>query len=130
MRKSTLETIGLGTVTEIFQNGKMPVNAGSLVDKIFGDANNRGSIVISGAKGIVGAGKMMQLGVRLMEFGVPLIGLDMGGASDGLSFQYSGLAESFGKKQADEIMSNIVQFNYDGKSLPRHLKTFNPRFLL
>lgn len=130
MRQSTLETLGLGNVIEIFQNGKMPVNAKSLVDKIFGDSNNRGSMVISGSKGIVGAGKMMQLGVRLMEFGVPLVGLDMGGASDGLSFQYLGLVESFGKKRADEIMSNIVQFHYDGKRLPKHLKTFNPRFLL
>ncbi len=130
MRQSTLETIGLGTVLEIFQNGKMPVNADNLVDKIFGDSNNRGSMVISGSKGIVGAGKMMQLGVRLMEFGVPLVGLDMGGASDGLSFQYRGLVESFGKKKADDIMSNIVQFNYDGKSLPKHLKMFNPKFLL
>jgi enoyl-CoA hydratase/carnithine racemase len=130
MRQSTLETIGLGNVIEIFQNGKMPVEASSLVDKIFGDSNNRGSMVISGSKGIVGAGKMMQLGVRLMDFGVPLVGLDMGGASDGLSFQYLGLVDSFGKKRADEIMSNIVQFHYDGKSLPKHLKTFNPKFLL
>jgi hypothetical protein len=126
MRQSTLETLGLGTVIEIFRNGKMPVDANSLVDKIFGDSGSRGSMVISGSKGIVGAGKMMQLGVRLMEFGVPLVGLDMGGASDGLSFQYNGLVSSFGKKRADEIMSNIVQLHYDGRSLPKHLKKFNP----
>ncbi|MDT3740163.1 MAG: hypothetical protein RO257_11770 [Candidatus Kapabacteria bacterium] len=130
MRQSTLETLGLGTVIEIFRNGKLPVDANSLVDKIFGDSGSRGSMVISGSKGIVGAGKMMQLGVRLMEFGVPLVGLDMGGASDGLSFQYNGLVSSFGKKRADEIMSNIVQLHYDGRSLPKHLQTFNPRFLL
>ena len=130
MRQSTLETIGLGSVIDIFSNGKLPADTGTLVDKIFGDSNNRGSMVISGSKGIVGAGKMMQLGVRLMDYGVPLVGLDMGGASDGLSFQYLGLVESFGKKKADEIMSNIIQFHYDGKSLPKHLKAFNPGFLL
>jgi enoyl-CoA hydratase/carnithine racemase/3-hydroxyacyl-CoA dehydrogenase len=130
MRQSSLDTLSLGNVIDIFENGKLPVDAESLIDKIFGDSNNRGALVISGSKGIVGAGKMMQLGVRLMEFGVPLVGLDMGGASDGLSFQYLGLVDSFGKKRADEIMSNIVQFHYDGKSLPKHLKTFNPKFLL
>jgi hypothetical protein len=108
MRKSTLETLGLGSVLDIFQRGQLPVDTDTLIDKIFGDKNNRGAIVISGAKGIVGAGKMMQLGVRLMDFGIPLVGLDMGGASDGLSFQYQGLVSSFGKTLADKIMSNVV----------------------
>ncbi len=130
MRQSTLETIGLGSVIEIFQNGKLPVNASDLVDKIFGEPHKRCSMVISGSKGIVGAGKMMQLGVRLMEYGVPLVGLDMGGAADGLSFQYIGLVSTFGKEKADEIMSNIIQFYYDGKSLPKQLKTLYPKFLL
>ncbi len=130
MRQSTLETLGLGSVIEIFQRGSLPVDTESLIDKIFGDKNNRGAIVISGAKGIVGAGKMMQLGVRLMDYGIPLVGLDMGGAADGLSFQYQGLLTAFGKVQADKIMSNIVLFNYDGKSLPKHLAAFKPKFLL
>ncbi|ROL61051.1 hypothetical protein D9V86_07845, partial [Bacteroidetes/Chlorobi group bacterium ChocPot_Mid] len=130
MRKSTLETLGLGSVLDIFQRGQLPVDTDTLIDKIFGDKNNRGAIVISGAKGIVGAGKMMQLGVRLMDFGIPLVGLDMGGASDGLSFQYQGLVSSFGKTLADKIMSNVVIFNYNGKSLPKHLSAFKPKFLL
>jgi len=130
MRQSTLETLGLGSVLDIFQRGSLPVDTDILIDKIFGDKNNRGAIIISGAKGIVGAGKMMQLGVRLMDFGIPLVGLDMGGAADGLSFQYQGLMTAFGKTQADKIMSNIVLFNYDGKSLPNHLAAFKPKFLL
>ena len=130
MRQSTLETLGLGSILDIFQRGSLPADTDNLIDKIFGDKNNRGAIVISGAKGIVGAGKMMQLGVRLMDYGIPLVGLDMGGAADGLSFQYQGLLSAFGKAQADKIMSNIVLFNYDGKSLPKHLAAFKPKFLL
>jgi enoyl-CoA hydratase/carnithine racemase len=65
-----------------------------------------------------------------MDYGVPLVGLDMGGASDGMSFQYQGLVSAFGREQADKIMSNIILLNYDGKSLPKHLKAFNPKFLL
>lgn len=130
MRQSTLETLGLGNIIDLFKNGKLPVETNTLIDNVFGDSGNRGSMVISGAKGIVGAGKMMQLGVRLMEYDVPLVGLDMGGAADGLSFQYQGLVDAFGKTQADDIMSNIVLFNYNGKSLPPHLKSFNPKFLL
>ena len=56
MRQSTLQTIGLGTVIEIFQNGKLPVDTGEIVDEVFGNADDRGSLVISGANGIVGAG--------------------------------------------------------------------------
>jgi len=61
MRQPTIETLGLGTVIDIFKNGRLPANAGELVDKVFGpdDGNGRGSLVISGANGIVGAGKAM-----------------------------------------------------------------------
>jgi len=65
MRKSTLETLGLGSVLEIFERGALPVSAGSLVDTVFGEPGKRGSLVISGAIGIVGAGKAMQVGSGL-----------------------------------------------------------------
>ncbi len=81
LRQPTLETLGLGTVLEIFQRGQLPTTAGSLVNQIFGNSGNRGAMVISGANGIVGAGKTMQLGSRLLPFDVPLIGLDFPGAN-------------------------------------------------
>jgi|GEM_PF-5058709 len=108
MRQSTLEQLGLGTVLEMIKRGQSPVNVDDLVDKVFGNADNRGSLVISGANGIVGAGKMMQLGVRLQPFGVPLIGLDVAGAPDGIGMQVQGLVDTFGNKRAAEIMSNII----------------------
>ena len=61
MRKSTLETLGLGTPLGIFKTGRLPVDTSELVDRIFGHAGNRGSLVISGGNGIVGAGKAMQI---------------------------------------------------------------------
>ncbi len=36
MRKSTLESLGLGTVLEIFKNNRMPVNTSELVEQVFG----------------------------------------------------------------------------------------------
>ena len=130
MRQSTLDTLGLGTVLEMIKQGQSPVNTSDLVDQVFGKADNRGSLIISGANGIVGAGKMMQLGVRLKPYGVPIVGLDVAGAPDGISMQYQGLADSFGNKYAAEIMSNIIQLHYDGVNLPSHLKKFKPRFLI
>ena len=73
MRETTLQTLGLGTVSAMFQNGRPPVTAGDLVDQVFGNSGQRGSMVISGANGIVGAGKMMQLGSRLEPFGVRMV---------------------------------------------------------
>lgn len=130
MRQSTLQTLGLGTVLEIFQKSQLPVNSKSLVDQVFGKEENRGAFVISGANGIVGAGKLMQLGAKLLPFGVPLVGLDVAGAPDGIGAQYQGLMSAFGKKRADEIMANIIRLNYDGAHLPSQLKELNPRFLL
>ncbi|OGU92223.1 MAG: hypothetical protein A2220_13860 [Ignavibacteria bacterium RIFOXYA2_FULL_35_10] len=130
MRQSTLETLGLGNVIDIFKNGKLPVKADELVEQVFGKESERGALVISGANGIVGAGKMMQLGVRLQPYRIPLIGLDFPGVPDGIGFQYSGLAASFGKKQADEIMSSVIRYNYDGTKLPVLLKKFNPKLLI
>lgn len=130
LRQSTLETIGLGNVHNIFSTGKLPVEADSLVDKIFGPAENRQSMVISGANGIVGAGKLMQLGSRLNGYGVPIVALDFPGSPDGIGSQYQGLASSFGKSQADDIMSNVIRLNYDGKKLPSILKGLKPAFLL
>ncbi len=130
LRQPTLDTFGLGNVLDIFKNGRLPVDADSLVDEIFGDSSNRGAIVISGANGIVGAGKTMQLGSRLQKYNIPIIALDFPGAPDGIGTQYQGLKSSFGQKHADEIMANVIRFNYDGKKLPSQLKDFNPRFLL
>jgi enoyl-CoA hydratase/carnithine racemase len=130
MRQSTLETLGLGKVIDLFRNGKLPADAASLVDEVFGDAANRGSLVVSGANGIVGAGKMMQLGSRLEPYGVLAVGLDFPGAPDGIGGQYKGLVRAFGRDGANRIMSNMVQLTYDGKTLPAELAKFNPKFLL
>ena len=130
MRQSTLETLGLGTVLEIFQKGELPVKTADLVDQVFGPSNNRGSLVISGVNGIVGAGKAMQLGARLTPFDVPIIGLDFPGVPDGLGKQYRGLEQAFGKKDANHIMSGISRLHYDGVTLPSQLKSVQPKFLL
>lgn len=130
MRQSTLETLGLGSVLEIFKHGQLPVDASSLVDQVFGKSRHRGALVISGASGIVGAGKTMQLGSRLLPFGIPLVGLDLPGAPDSIGVQYQGLKSAFGQKHADEIMANIIRLNYNGRQLPSELKQYQPRFLL
>ncbi|MBI5539869.1 MAG: enoyl-CoA hydratase/isomerase family protein [Bacteroidia bacterium] len=130
MRSSTLQTLGLGSVFEIFQNGKLPVTAEELVEQIFGKADNRGALVISGANGIVGAGKTMQLGSRLEPFGIPIVALDFPGVSDGIAKQYPGLVKAFGKGNANKVMGNIIKYSYDGKTLPKGLAAHNPKFLL
>ena len=130
MRGSTLETLGLGTVGEIFQRGRLPVDTGSLVERVFGPSGDRGSLVISGANGIVGAGKTMQLGSRLEPHGVRVIGLDLPSAPDGIGRQYSGLRRTFGPERADRIMANIIRLSYDGTRVPEELKRFRPCFLL
>ena len=130
MRPSTLDTIGLGGVLGIFERGRLPVDAGTLVDRVFGPASDRGALVISGANGIVGAGKVMQLGSRLQPFGVPIVGLDFPNAPDGLAPKYGGLVSTFGRDRAADIMSNVVRLNYDGRTLPASLAGFKPRMLL
>jgi len=130
MRQTTLQTLGLGSVLEIFQKGKLPVNERELIDKVFGMPNYRGSLVISGGNGIVGSGKAMQLGARLIPYGVPIVTLDLPDAPDGIGEQYPGLKGSFGAKRANEIMANIIKLNYDGMSLPSSLAGFKPRFVL
>lgn len=130
MRQSTLQTLGLGSVIEIFQNGKLPASADELVDQVFGKAGDRGALVISGANGIVGAGKTMQLGSRLEPYGIPIIALDFPGVPDGIAKQYPGLASSFGKENANKIMGNVIKFSYDGNTLPEGLSAYKPRFLL
>ncbi|UCG60819.1 MAG: hypothetical protein JSV52_10860 [Candidatus Zixiibacteriota bacterium] len=130
LRQPTLDTLGLGTVHEIFSRGQLPATTENLVDKVFGESGKRGAMVISGANGIVGAGKTMQLGSRLLPFNVPIVALDFPGAPDGIGAQYQGLKASFGQEQADAIMANIVRLNYDGKNLPSELKAMRPRFLL
>jgi enoyl-CoA hydratase/carnithine racemase len=130
MRQPTLETMGLGTVLDIFQKGQLPANTNDLVDQVFGKGDNRGSLVISGANGIVGAGKSMQLGSRLRPFDVPIIALDFPGVPDGIGKQYPGLERAFGKAGANKIMENVIRLNYDGRALPSQLKKYQPRFLL
>ncbi|MBI4670038.1 MAG: hypothetical protein HY747_12815 [Elusimicrobia bacterium] len=130
MRQSTLQTLGLGTVLEIFQNGRLPASAGDLVDQVFGASGDRGALVISGANGIVGSGKAMQLGSRLQPFGVPVVALDFPGSPDGIGRHYPGLAKAFGQEGAGRIMETITRMNYNGLRLPPQLKGFKPRFLL
>ena len=77
----------------------MPATAGDLVDRVFGPAGERGCLVVSGANGIVGAGKTMQLGSRLVPFEVPIVALDLPGTPDGLGRQYPGLVRAFGRQE-------------------------------
>ncbi|MBZ0265718.1 hypothetical protein K8I28_13725, partial [bacterium] len=130
MRQSTLETMGVPSVHEFISKGQLPFDTQTLVDEVFGHLNNRGSFVISGGNGIVGSGKAMQLGSRLLPYDVPLITLDLPDAPDGIGQQYGGLKGSFGKDTANQIMSNIIRMHYDGGTLPPLLKGFNPRFVL
>ncbi len=130
MRQPTLQTLGLGNVHDIFRQGRLPATAGELVDKVFGSPDNRGSLVISGMNGIVGAGKAMQLGSRLEPFGITIVGLDFPGAADGIGRQYQGLKQAFGEDGADRIMGGIVRLAYDGKHIPATLQELKPRFLL
>lgn len=130
LRESTLATLGLGSVLEIFRQARLPAQAGDLVERVFGPQEGRGSLVISGANGIVGSGKTMQLGSRLQPFGVPIVALDLPSAPDGIGKQYDGLVRAFGRQGAGEIMQNIVRLSYDGATLPRELGRYQPRFLL
>ena len=130
MRQPTLATIGLGSVLDIFRNGALPADASALVDEVFGPPEARGSMVISGAAGIVGAGKTMQFASRLAPYGVPIVALDFPGAPDGIGRQYPGLVRAFGKEGADRIMGSIVRLTYDGRTLPAELGALRPRFLL
>jgi len=130
IRQSTLQSLGLGPVIEVFRKGRLPVDTGDLVDRVFGGPGNRGSLVISGANGIVGAGKLMQFTSRLEPFDVRSIGLSRPRTADRIGPQYPGLVEAFGKERADRIMANIVRMTYDGINLPADLKKFQPRFLL
>ena len=130
IRKSTLQSLGLGSVLDVFKGGKLPVDTAQLVDTVFGPEGDRGALVITGGNGIVGSGKAMQLGARLTSYGVPIVTLDLPDAPDGISQHYPGLKASFGPKVAGEIMSNIIKLNYDGSSLPKGLAHYKPRFVL
>lgn len=130
MRSSTLETLGLGSVLELIRRGGPPVTASELVDRVFGVAPHRGALVISGANGIVGAGKTMQLGARLAPYSVPIVALDFPGVTDGLSAHYPGLVQAFGADRAAGIMGNVIRLSYDGRRLPELLTSLDPRFLL
>jgi len=130
LRRPTLDTLGLGSVLGIFRSGRLPVTAEEAVAAVFGPPGDRGALVISGASGIVGAGKTMQLGSRLVPMGVTVVALDLAGAPDGIGRQVPGLVKAFGREEADRILAGIVRMSYDGASLPPHLAGFRPRFLL
>ncbi len=130
LRRPTLDTLGLGTVLEIFRNGRLPITADAAVEALFGPPGDRGALVISGANGIVGAGKTMQLGSRLVPYGVTVVALDLPGAPDGIGKQVPGLVKAFGREEADRILAGILRMSYDGATLPPHLASFRPRFLL
>jgi enoyl-CoA hydratase/carnithine racemase len=130
LRTPTLDTIGLGTVLEIFRGGQLPASASDLVDEVFGPPSARGALAISGANGIVGAGKTMQLGSRLVDHGVRVVALDFPNAPDGIGRQYPGLVQAFGPEQAAHIMGNVIRLTYDGTRLPSELERLRPRFLL
>ncbi len=130
MRAPGLTALGLGGVLDLFKTGRPPVEAGELVDRVFGPPDARGCLVITGANGMVGAGKAMQLGSRLYKYGVKVVGLDFAGAPDGIGRQYPGLVRAFGREEADAILANTIRMHYDGKRIPAELATFRPRFLL
>jgi len=130
LRPPTLETLGLGGVLEIFRRGALPVRAEEMVERVFGPPSRRGALVISGANGVVGAGKTMQLGSRLVPFGVRIATLDFPGAPDAIGRHYPGLVQTFGRERADRIMSGIVRLTYDGRMLPAELAALEPRLLL
>ena len=130
LRESTLQTLGLGNVIEIFQRGQLPVETSGLVDQVFGNSGNRSAMVISGANGIVGAGKTAQLGSRLQQYDIPIVALDFPAAPDGIGKQYPGLLQAFGPEGASKIMGNIIRMHYDGKTLPSELQHLRPSFLL
>ncbi|MEO0036282.1 MAG: hypothetical protein RLZZ501_2305 [Pseudomonadota bacterium] len=129
MRKSTLETLGLGSVLDIFRRGGLPVTAAALVERVFGPPEARGCLVVSGGNGVVGAGKVMQFASRLEPYGVPVVALDFPGGT-GLARDYEGLARGFGPARAARIMANVIQLGYDGTSLPPALAALRPRVLI
>lgn len=130
MRQSTLEALGLGTVLEIFLKERLPARAEDLVEEVFGPPESRGAMVISGAEGIVGSGKLAQFGSRLERFGVRMVALDFPGAPTGIAKQYRALERAFGREASHRFMADVVRLNYDGTHLPPALKEFRPRFLL
>jgi hypothetical protein len=130
IRSSTLETLGLGSVLDIVKSGRPPLDRAEAIDRVFGASAERGALVISGANGIVGAGKTIQLSSRLEPFGVPIVALDFPGVPDGIGRQYPGLARAFGRERAAAIAANVIKLSYDGSSLPSQLAALRPRFLL
>ena len=48
MRPSTLETLGLGSVLDLFRNGGLPTSTGDLVDQVFGPAGADARILALG----------------------------------------------------------------------------------
>ena len=71
LRRPTLDTLGLGSVLEIFRAGRLPISAEQAVEAVFGPAGDRGALVISFRDGLIGherriydfTGMLIQLGV-------------------------------------------------------------------
>ena len=128
MRQSTLETLGLGSVLDIFATRQLPVDAGDLVDQVFGPAGDRGSLVISGANGIVGAGQ--DDAARLPAASPSASGrrprLPRTCRRDRPAVPGPGAARSAASGPT-AIMGNIIRLTYDGKTLPaRARRRCNP----
>lgn len=130
LRPSTLEDLGLGSPLSIVRAGRLPVSAEEMVERVFGPADDRGCLVITGAAGIVGTGKTMQLASRLEPFGVRTVALDLPGAPDSLGLAHAGLVGAFGETRARRIAASIVRLTWDGETLPEALAALRPRFLL
>ncbi len=130
LRPSTLAPLGLGTVLDFFRTGRPTVSAANLVEEVFGPPGERGCMVISGANGIVGAGKLMQFGARLEPWGVPLVALDFPGGGAAQASQARELTAALGVERANRVLSNIIRLIYDGHRLPPLLASLKPRFLL
>ncbi|MFN3822026.1 MAG: hypothetical protein ACK4OO_06790, partial [bacterium] len=108
LRTPTLLTLGWDGLLRIFERGQFPINAPEAVEQVFGQGPNRGSLVITGGSGIVGSGKAVQLGARLLDYDVPVITLDLPNAPNGVCLQYQGLVNAFGEERASHIASNII----------------------
>lgn len=130
LRTPTLSTLGWEGVLALFERGSLPIRANDAVERVFGSGTQRGALVISGGSGIVGSGKAVQLGARLLDYGVPIVVLDLPSAPSGLSGQYAGLVSAFGPEKAASIMANIISMTYDGKRLPSALARFSPKLVI
>ena len=128
MRQSTLQTLGLGSVSDIFRNGTAARRAPAIWStEVFGGPGERGSLVISGANGIVGAGQDDAARSRLEPFGVSR------SASTSRTCRRDrpavpGPGRGRRPRAGRPDHGNIVRMTYDGTSLPADLGDVAPPF--